>query len=73
MILAYLDLLLNLICKPLSNGCLLFIIPSILFISITFSYEIGCSSIIYIKNRIIGNDITFKEAVKLFQSHLPSM
>jgi hypothetical protein len=41
MILAYIDLLLNLICKPLSQGCILFIIPSIIFMTITLLYGMG--------------------------------
>lgn len=71
MILGWIDFILNYICKPLSKGCLLFIIPSILFMPVTLLYNLGCTSIIFLKNRILGNYITFKEAQIVFQSRFP--
>lgn len=71
MILAWIDCLLNLICKPLSQGCMLFMIPSLLFMPITFIYSISCTSIIMLKNRVVGNDITFSQAQQIFSRRLP--
>ena len=71
MILAGIDYLLNLICKHLSKGCLLFIIPSLLFTPITFIYHFCCSTIIMLKNRVIRNDITFSQAMQIFENRLP--
>ena len=73
MILAYIDYFLNLICKSLSNGCIIFIIPSILFVPITLLHNFGCTTIVYIKNRTIRNYITFKEAQIMYMSRFPEL
>ena len=73
MILAWIDCLLNLICKPLSQGCMLFMIPSLLFMPITFIYSVCCPTIIMLKNRVVGSKITFSQAQQIFSLRLPNL
>lgn len=73
MILAYIDYFLNLTCNTLCNGCIVFIIPFILFVPIALIHNFGCTSIIFIKNRTIRNYITFKEAQIMYMSRFPEL
>ena len=72
-ILGFLDYFINLICKPLSAGCFLFVIPAILLVPISLIHNTGGSSIIYLKNNIMGNTISYSQALTIYQSRFPEL
>jgi hypothetical protein len=73
LILGYVDYVVNLICKSLASGCIIFIIPSLLFLPITFLYGLGGTFIVLLKYQVIGQRLTFIEAQTIFLSNFPKL
>ena len=72
-IICWIDYYWNLICKTLASISFIFAIPSILTMPITWINGFILSSIIYLKNNVIGNRITFEEAVRRNLSRFPEL
>ena len=72
-IICWIDYYWNLICKTLASILFIFAIPSILTIPITMINGFILSSIVYLKNNVIGHRITFDQAVSINLSRFPDL
>ena len=72
-ILTWLDYYLNLLCKILSRISFIFALPSILTLPFGFINGMVLSSIIYMRYNVIGEKMSFSEAVDKHMSRFPSL
>ncbi len=72
-LLSWIDYLWNLICKTISSFFFPFVILSIVTWPITFINGLILASIIFLKNNIVGNNITFADAVHTNISRFPKL
>lgn len=68
MIWGWISFLINLIVMPLSRGCLIFIIPSLIIWPIDIVSSMLCTCCIYLKNKVIGVNLTYNDAAAIYTS-----
>jgi hypothetical protein len=69
--LTWIDYYWNLLCKSLTNISFIFAIPTMLTIPITFMNGFVLASLIYLKNNLAGNEISFSKAIDINISRFP--
>ncbi|MDA8894950.1 hypothetical protein N9I98_01135 [Flavobacteriales bacterium] len=72
-ILTWLDYYLNLLCKNLSRISFIFALPSIVTWPFSFINGMVLSSIIYMRYNVIGEKMSFAEAIEKNLSRFPSL
>jgi hypothetical protein len=70
-ILAWLDYYWNLLCKSLSGISIIFALPAIVTMPITWLHGFTLASLIYIKQNLSGNEITYSEAIDINLARFP--
>lgn len=72
-ILSWTDYYWNLIIKTISSISILFIIPGILTMPITWLHSFSLAYIVYLKQNLMNNKITFYEAIDLNLKRFPEL
>lgn len=72
-ILSWTDYYCNLIIKTISSISILFIIPGILTMPITWLHSFSLACIVYLKQNLMNNKITFYEAIDLNLKRFPEL
>jgi hypothetical protein len=72
-LLSWTDYYWNLIIKLFSSISILFIIPGILTMPITWLHSFSLAFIVYIKQNLLNNKITFYEAIDLNLNRFPHL
>jgi hypothetical protein len=72
-ILAWIDYYWNLLCKSLAGISFIFALPSIVTMPITWVHGFTLATLIYIKQNLSGNEITYSDAIRINLSRFPEL
>lgn len=72
-IVAWLDYYWNLLCKNLSNLSIIFALPALLTMPITWIHTFTLAFIVYLKHNVYGIEITYEDAIRINLSRFPEL
>ena len=73
LILAWIDFYWNLLSKSLASISIIFVLPSILTMPISWLHSFVLATLIYIKHNLRGNEITYSEAIMINLARFPEL
>jgi hypothetical protein len=72
-ILAWVDYYWNLLWKNISNISIIFALPALLTMPITWIHTFTLAFIVYLKHNIAGIEITYEDAIRINLSRFPEL
>lgn len=73
MIWGWVSFFINSLLKSVSQGCLIFIIPSLILWPIDMVCLLACSCLIYLRIKTLGERMGFKDAVSIYLNRFPQL
>lgn len=73
LIIAWIDVVWNLLCKILSKISIIFVLPALITMPITWIHGFFLASLVYIKHNVNGDNISFSDAININISRFPQL